>query len=139
MPRYLIDTSALARLGRQKDLRVKWQEPLRSGRIGLCPITELELLLSARSFADRTSVLGRLHDEYCWVPMPDRAFQRAADIQELLTKQKQHRCAGPVDLLVAATAELNGLTILHYDRDYDTIAKVTGQPVEWLAPPGSLS
>ncbi|MET8139779.1 PIN domain nuclease [Sphaerisporangium sp. NPDC005288] len=139
MPRYLIDTSALARLTRQKELRANWQQALIRGTIGLCPITELELLHSARSPIERTSVLNRLHNEYCWVPMPDRVFQRAVEIQELLTKQGQHRCASPVDLLVAATGELNGLTILHYDRDYETIAKVTGQPVEWLAPPGSLN
>ncbi|WP_405151940.1 PIN domain nuclease [Sphaerisporangium sp. NBC_01403] len=139
MPRYLIDTSALARLTRRTSLRAKWQQTLHRGRVGLCPITELELLLSARSFGDRCSVLSELQDEYCWIPMPDRVFQRAAEIQELLTKQGLHRCGSPVDLLVAATADLNNLIVLHYDRDFESIARITGQPVEWLAPPGSLS
>jgi predicted nucleic acid-binding protein len=40
--------------------------------------------------------------------------------------------------LGAATAELRGLTVLHYDKDFETIASVTGQPTQWLAPPGSL-
>jgi predicted nucleic acid-binding protein len=42
------------------------------------------------------------------------------------------------DLLVATTAELQGLTMLHYDNDFETIASVTGQPTQWLAPPGDL-
>jgi predicted nucleic acid-binding protein len=71
--------------------------------------------------------------------MPDRVYQRAAEVQEALTERAQHRCAGPVDLLVAATAELENLTVLHHDRDYETIARVTGQPTQWLARPGSLS
>jgi hypothetical protein len=40
--------------------------------------------------------------------------------------------------VIAATAELNGATVLHYDADYDLIAEITGQPVEWVAEKGSL-
>jgi predicted nucleic acid-binding protein len=43
-----------------------------------------------------------------------------------------------VDLLVAAIAESNEVTLVHYDRHFDAIAKVTGQPTEWIAPRGSL-
>ena len=60
-----------------------------------------------------------------------RAFARARDVQGALTSQGQHRSAGPVDLAVAATAELHGLTLLHHDRDFDIIARITGQPVRW--------
>ena len=42
------------------------------------------------------------------------------------------------DLIIAATAELAGPTVLHYDEDYERIAKITGQPVEWVVPKGSL-
>ena len=42
------------------------------------------------------------------------------------------------DLLVAAAAEKEGLTVLHYDSEYDTIAAVTGQPVEWVVPRGTV-
>ncbi|WP_396820168.1 hypothetical protein [Mycobacterium simulans] len=37
------------------------------------------------------------------------------------------------DLIIAATAELSGLTILHVDNDFDTITAVTGQPTTRLA------
>jgi predicted nucleic acid-binding protein len=46
--------------------------------------------------------------------------------------------ASPVDLVIAAAAEAAGLTVLHYDDDYDRIASITRQPVEWIAPAGSL-
>jgi len=41
------------------------------------------------------------------------------------------------DLLVAPTAKAAGLTVLHYDRDFDLIAEVTGQPCEWIVPAGT--
>jgi predicted nucleic acid-binding protein len=37
-------------------------------------------------------------------------------------------------LVVAATAELFDLTLLHHDRDFDVIAAVTGQPTRWFGP-----
>ena len=43
-----------------------------------------------------------------------------------------------MDLLIAAIARRHGAVILHYDRDFDAIARVTGQPTEWLARRGSL-
>jgi predicted nucleic acid-binding protein len=55
-------------------------------------------------------------------------------VQGELTTKGQHRSAGPVDLVVAATAELHGLTLLHHDRDFGVIARVTGQPFRWYGP-----
>ena len=43
----------------------------------------------------------------------------------------------PTDLLIAATAELHRRTVLHYDGNFDMIASLTGQPAEWVVPPGS--
>jgi predicted nucleic acid-binding protein len=40
--------------------------------------------------------------------------------------------------VIAATAELSGATVLHYDIDYDRIAAITGQSTEWIAPAGTL-
>jgi len=55
-----------------------------------------------------------------------------------LAMKSQHRNFSLPDLIIAATAELAGLTVLHYDEAYDRIAKITGQPVEWVVPKGSL-
>ncbi len=57
---------------------------------------------------------------------------RAVEILTLLADRGQHRAPSVPDLIIAATAELAGLTVLHVDKDFDVIAKITGQPVERL-------
>jgi predicted nucleic acid-binding protein len=38
-----------------------------------------------------------------------------------------------------ASALRADLTVLHYDADYDRIAEVTRQPVQWVLPRGSVA
>lgn len=125
---YLADTSALFRI-LQRDARAVWEEHLVSGTIAVCPVVELEFLFSARSLADRLDKIRLLRQVFTWVPMADRAYQRAEEVQLLLTERGEHRSAGAVDLVIAATAEAAGLTILADDKDFLTISGVTGQPV----------
>jgi predicted nucleic acid-binding protein len=136
--RFLADTSALVRLHRDAGALQRWGEQVIAGLVAICPVVQLELLYSARSAADRASLVGLLGDAYGWVAMPDRVFDRAGEVQAAMTERGTHRSAGPVDLLLAATAEMHGLALLHYDRDFDAIAAVTGQPTQWLAEPGTL-
>lgn len=126
---YLIDTSGMFRI-LQDELRKAWSDQLAAGVIAVCPIVELEFLYSARSLADRLEKQRLMHDLFGWVPMHDGAYERAGDVQQLLTETGAHRSAGPVGLLIAATAEREGLTVLCDDRDYQTVAAVTGQPVK---------
>ncbi|MEV1008194.1 PIN domain nuclease [Streptomyces sp. NPDC049881] len=132
---FLIDTSALARILRGDAEQYGWDQAAAAGLLAVCPVTELEFLYSARSSVDRERVVDDLRSVFGWVPVDDRAYDRAWKVQEMLTKRGQHRSAGPVDLTVAATAELQGLTLLHRDRDFDCIAAITGQPVQWYGPP----
>lgn len=132
---YLIDTSAAVRLFTSSAHDGRWGASLASGLIGMCDITELEILYSARSPADREAKQELLRRLLVWAPVPDGVFGRAREVQQLLTDAGEHRSAGPVDLLVAATAELLGATLLHYDRDFETVARRTGQPTVWLADP----
>lgn len=135
---YLIDTSALSRLFRQKkEMFSPWYRALDNGIVAVSPVTELELLYGARSSEDRASLVDRLNRLLLPSPFDDRHISRAWEVQRVLTAHGEHRSAGPVDLLVAAAAEVNDLTLLHYDRDFDTIARCTGQPTQWLAAPGS--
>ena len=136
--RYLVDTSAFVRLGREPAVRETWREHFGAGLLSICPVTELELLCSARSLAQRERVRKLIRAAYGWVVSPDRVFERALAVQEALTGRGTHRSAGPVDLLVAATAEEHGLVLMHYDADFATIAEVTGQPARWVAEPGSI-
>jgi hypothetical protein len=135
---YLVDTSAFVRLARAPEVRDAWREQIGAGVLAVCPVTELEILFSARSKSHRDEMRTVLRTAFRWVVMPDRVFERAADVQQSLTDRGAHRSAGPVDLLVAATAEAHGLTLLHYDADFQTIAEVTGQPVRWVAGPGAV-
>lgn len=132
--RFLIDTSALARLLRGDAEQYGWDGAAAAGLIATCPITDLEFFYSARSAQDRARGVEDLRMLFGWVAVDDRAYERAWRVQELLTRKGQHRSAGPVDLVVAATAELQGLTLLHRDRDFECIASVTGQPLQWYGP-----
>jgi predicted nucleic acid-binding protein len=135
---FLVDTSAVVRLLRNEDALAGWEQPINSGIVAICPITELELLYTVRSKADRKRQLGLIRDLFAWVVMPQRAFERAGEVQAELTDRGLHRSAGPVDLLTAAAAEAHGLVLLHYDADFAAIAEVTGQPARWVAEPGSI-
>lgn len=126
---YLIDTSALFRIF-QKPHREPWTEQLTAGLVAVCPVVELEFLYSSRSLADRLEKQELLRSVFSWVPMPERAFARAQEMQQALTEAAQHRSAGAVDLLVAATAEREELIVLHDDRDYEAVSRVTGLAVK---------
>ncbi|NED85675.1 PIN domain nuclease [Streptomyces sp. SID11233] len=131
---FLIDTSALARFLRGDAERFGWDQAASAGLIATCPVTDLEFFYSARSAADRTCGIEDLQSLFGWVPVDDRAYDRAWQVQELLTERGQHRSAGAVDLVVAATAELQGLTLLHRDHDFACVAAVTGQAMQWYGP-----
>ena len=138
-PGYLVDTSAFVRFAREPELRDAWREQFGAGRIAVCSVTELEIYFAARSKPHRDELETVLHTACTWVVIPDRVFERARSVQDTLIDRGAHRSAGPIDLLVAATAELHGVTLLHYDADFLQIAEVTGQSVRWVAEPGSIA
>jgi predicted nucleic acid-binding protein len=125
---YLIDTSGLFRI-LQGPYRGVWMEQMTAGVIAICPLAELEFLSSARSRADRTEKRRLLEAVFGRVPISDGAWERADEVQQALTERGQHRSAGPVDLLIAATAEQQRLILLTDDKDFEVVALVTGQPV----------
>jgi predicted nucleic acid-binding protein len=135
---FLLDTSSLARIHRDPSMKAQWRPKSQAGVLGVCAVTELELLVSARSLDDRKRIQRLVETTYTWVVMPDRVFDRARQVQEMLTEKGRHRGPGATDLLVAATAELTGRTLLHYDHDFEPVARATGQETLWLAPPGSI-
>lgn len=133
---YLVDKSALARVGHSSVQSVLGPLTER-GLLAISIATELELGFSAQSSADyQTS--RRAVSLLVPIALSPRAEQRAREVQHTLVARGQHRSAGVADLLIAATAEIEGLTVLHYDADFDLIAEVTGQPTEWVVPRGSI-
>ena len=135
--RWLIDKSALARIQRDEVADVLLPR-LQAGLVGVSVVTELEVGYSARSMDDYRTTRRDLLDHLLPVLIPARAEQRAREVQVELVDHGQHRSAGVADLLLAAIAEIEGLTLLHYDADFDVIAAITGQEVEWVVPRGSI-
>ncbi len=70
--------------------------------------------------------------------MPDEVWDRALEVQRILSEQGRLRAVRFPDLLIAATAERHNLAVVHYDRDYDLIAEVTNQATEWVVRQGSV-
>lgn len=134
--RWLVDRSALARAGKPDVARVLTPR-IDAGLVAVAVVTELEIGFSARSIADHDAVVALL-DRLVRVVMPVRAEQVARDLQRQLVERGQHRAVAIPDLLASATAEASGLTVLHYDRDFDLIASITGQRCEWVVPAGTV-
>ena len=110
---------------------------LTAGQLASCGVLELEVLYSARSHRDFLDTLQELRS-LPRLPVTQSDFDRAVDIMERLARRGQHRSAGLPDLLLAAIAERYGVVLLHYDADFDTIAAITGQPMRWVMPSGTV-
>lgn len=135
----LADTSAWTNHLKDAAASAAFGELLTRGRIATCEIVVLELLRSSR---DIDSFRLRRHDlsQLPLVPIDTTVWSRATDVfEELAARGPLHHRQVPLpDLVVAAAAEVAGLRVVHYDRDFDVIAEVTGQPVRAIAPLGSL-
>jgi predicted nucleic acid-binding protein len=132
MTSWLIDKSALVRLAGSPDA-VEWAGRIERGLVRVSTVTRLEVGYSARSGSDlraglRQPPLASMPVEYLTPAIEDRAVEVLA----LLADRGQHRAPSLPDLIIAAIAELAGLTILHLDKDFDIIADITGQPIERL-------
>ena len=132
MTQWLVDKSALVRLGDSPDAG-SWAERIERGLVRIATVTRLEVGYSARSGQDARTLFARpplatMPVEYLTPAIEDRAVE----VQLLLAGQRQHRAPSIPDLVIAAAAELAGLTVLHLDKDFDLIAGITGQPIERL-------
>ena len=135
---YLADKSALTRRDTRPEVRAVIEPLLLAGRIATCGIIDLELLYSASSKKSYVQLAEALHG-LPRVAVDDTVFDRALEVQAQLAAKSQHRAVPLPDLLVAACAEANQLVVLHYDADFDRIAKITGQPTQWVVPRGSVA
>jgi predicted nucleic acid-binding protein len=129
---WLIDKSSLVRLGNSPDA-AEWAGRIERGLVRITTMTRLEVGYSARTAAEARSVFGTppismMPVEYLTPAIEDRALE----VQLLLANKGHHRAPSIPDLLIAATAELAGLTVLHLDKDFELIAELTGQASERL-------
>jgi predicted nucleic acid-binding protein len=130
---WLVDKSALVRLAASPD-NEEWAARIQRGLVRLTTVTRLEVGYSARSADD----LRRTATRPPLVAMPVEYLtpaieERSVAVQAVLADRGHHRAPSIPDLLIAAAAELAGLTVLHLDKDFELIAEITGQPLERLA------
>ena len=110
-----------------------WSRRIERGLVSICTVTRLEIGYSARSAADYRDVTTSAPVAALLVEHFTPAIEeRAVEVQRLLAERGQHRAPSLPDLLIAATAELTNLIVLHWDKDFELIAAVTGQTVEAL-------
>ena len=134
MTGWLIDKSAYVRMQMGQVVAAEdWNARIERGLVRISTITRLEVGFSARTGESGRMVfevppLSLMPIERLTPSMEDRAWE----VQMLLADRGQHRAPSIPDLLIAATAEKAGLTVLGVDKDFGLIAEITGQSVETL-------
>ncbi len=134
---FLADTSALARL-RHGPVVAVLGPLIEAGLVATCGVIEFELGWAARNGKEFDELRADRDAGYEWLPTHDEDWRRALVVQGALWRGGRVRAVGFPDLLVAAVAERERVTVLHYDSDYDLIAQVTGQAVQWVVPQGTV-
>ncbi|MHB8294785.1 MAG: PIN domain-containing protein [Acidimicrobiales bacterium] len=135
---YLVDKSALARWDEASVAGVLGPA-LAAGLLWSCPPVDLEVLFSAQSPAEYFSVRDDRGATYSHAPLVDEIGVTALELQASLARAGQLRAVGPIDLLIAATAVAHGLTVLHYDRDFEILATADARLAhQWVVPRGSV-
>jgi predicted nucleic acid-binding protein len=135
---HLADTSALARLG-QPAVAAVLGPLIEAGLVATCGVIEFELGWATRTSAVFDQVRADRDAGYEWLSTHDEDWRRALDVQGMLWRGGRVRAVGLPDLLIAAVAEREHVTLLHYDSGYDLIAEVTGQQMQWVVPRGTAS
>lgn len=135
--RCLADTSALARLGHAA-VADALGPLIEAGLVATCGVIEFELGWAARTSAEFDQLRADRDLGYEWLPTMDEDWRRALDVQAELWRRGKVRAVGFPDLLIAAVAERERVTVVHYDSDYEHIAGVTGQAIRWVVPRGTV-
>lgn len=135
---FCVDTSAWHHATDPRVVR-EWVRLLEGDRLGICDQVRLEILYSARSAEDYDALAEEL-SALRVVATDASTHERALEVQRRLAHVGglHHRSVKIADLVIAAAAEAAAATVLHYDADFDRIAEITGQSVQWIAPRGSL-
>lgn len=132
---YLADTSVFARLTKPP-VAAAFAPLAAAGQVGLCAPVAFELGYTARNKQDYKAMADRLLS-FPSVHITDAEHRRALEVQEVLCSRGQHRALSLVDALVAAIAEARDMTVLHYDADFELVAKLTKQKHKWVVERGT--
>jgi predicted nucleic acid-binding protein len=133
----LADTSAWTSRYRDPAVRNDFDGRVLAGDVATSPPVLMEMLWSARDARE----FARIEANLTALPqfgVSPAAWERAVGVGRELLQRDRHRQVSRTDLVVAAVAELAGVAVCHYDRHFEVIAEVTGQPVRAIAPLGTL-
>lgn len=134
---FLLDKSAHEVARRDEHARRTFETLAVTGVLATCAIVELEILYSARNPTDHRRLKTYLREQCVWLKTTDEILSAAVDLQEAMLKAGMHRKPIP-DLIIAAVAQAHNAVLVHYDRDFDDIARVaTGLRTRWIVPPRS--
>lgn len=132
---HLIDTSVIGRLS-EPTVRAVIDPLTEAGRVGRAGITDLEVGYGSRNAREWDQDMADL-SVFQLVETTAEHVRRARQVQRLLASRSQRGRKVP-DLLIAAAGEQERLVLLHYDSDFELIARVTGQQCEWVVPAGTI-
>ncbi|WP_216897583.1 PIN domain-containing protein [Nocardia alni] len=135
---HLIDTSVMARLRHPPVQRVV-AGLIADRAAASCVTLDLEAGYSGRNLAEVQNITQSRRTRFTNLSINESIADRAREVQTLMARKGQQRAAGAMDLLTAAVAEFHGAVVLHYDEDFEHIAKVTKQPQAWVVPRGTVS
>ena len=117
---YLVDNSILQKLSRSQSIRERFREVIEAYPVYTCPPQVLEYCCSAR---DSAEYLELRQDMELFTPAIAAPEQRLVhDMQQALWSNGLKRAAGNADVLIAAYAVANDLTLINCDRDFGFIA-----------------
>lgn len=135
--RFLVDTSAAARM-RLAAVADRLEPLITGGLVATCAALDAEALYSAQAPAEYEQVRADRRDAYEYLPTDDAHWQGAFDAQRVLARTGRHRAVGIADLLIAVLASEHGMTVLHYDSDFDIAAEVLEFEHRWVLPRGTV-
>lgn len=127
MTDWLVDKSALWKLAQSPDYEV-WIDRINRGRVWVGLPTVLEVAVSARDAAHWPTLRRALLAPLLTLDATPRSETIAVEIMDALVETRLHRAVPLPDVLIAALAVANRLTVLHDDKDFDRIHDVYGEP-----------
>jgi predicted nucleic acid-binding protein len=118
--------------------RFRLEDFVRRDQIAVCGTIIQEVLQGARSGTLRDTQETLVHMHLVDLPLPLNRFEYAAEIYRSL-RVRGITIRSPNDCLIAASAILNRIELLHADRDFDYIADITNLQARNINPSASRS
>jgi predicted nucleic acid-binding protein len=134
---FLIDTSAAGRM-RLPAVADRLEPLITGGLVATCAGLDAEALYSTRSPVEYEQVRADRREAYEYLPTDDGHWQRVFDAQRLMARTGRYRAVGIIDVLTAVLAAEHGVTIVHYDADFEMAAEVVEFEHRWVLPRGSV-